>query len=232
MRDKIKKLAYFEEYITQEKMRIDKFQTKLDANEVSSDRIFPVKEKILSLRFQVLIAKYSMGENIEKLREEYNILLSDIEKYWYFDSYTSTLWMVSLAILLDVSMEDVGEFIAEVKKYYSDEWLMSFLISYYDNNEVFKEKKVLFDKPYGKLKRIVDMKSDIEKVNQLKKYLQEDWYKGHKDTGWYDLHKCKEKLYYGYWSFESAAIVRILGLNDAELKEVKFYPYDMVYKTE
>ena len=228
MRDKRKDQTYFEDYITQEEMRITKFQAKLDAGEVRPDRIVPVREKIVSLKFQVLIAKYSMGESVEALKEEYVDLLGEIEKYWRFEMYTNTMWMVSLAILLDVDRKVVEAFITEVKKYYSEEWLMSFLLSYYADKELEIGKKVLFEKPYGKLKEIVAIKSDGERVSKLKKYLQEDWYKGHKDAGWYDVHRCEEKLYFGYWSFESAAIVKILGLQDEALKDVSYYPLDLV----
>lgn len=38
-----------------------------------------------------------------------------------------------------------------------------------------------------------------------------------------------EKLYSGYWSFESGAVVKILGLDDNELEDVKYYPYDLVH---
>ena len=43
------------------------------------------------------------------------------------------------------------------------------------------------------------------------------------------LHKAKEKLYYGYWSFEAGAIAKILNLDDSNLKNVPYYPYDLVH---
>ena len=39
----------------------------------------------------------------------------------------------------------------------------------------------------------------------------------------------KEKLYYGYWSFEAGAIAKILNLDDSNLKNVPYYPYDLVH---
>ncbi len=50
--------------------------------------------------------------------------------------------------------------------------------------------------------------------------------------GWYDIHKTKEKLYYGYWSFETGAIAKILNLDDSSLKDVSYYPYDLVHYKE
>ena len=51
----------------------------------------------------------------------------------------------------------------------------------------------------------------------------------HTNTGWFDNHKNQQKLYYGYWSFESGAIAKILQLDDSSLKDAPYYPYDMVH---
>ena len=67
------------------------------------------------------------------------------------------------------------------------------------------------------------------KGEKLKEYLEKYWYVGHKNMGWYDIHKAKEKLYYGYWSFEAGAIAKILNLDDSNLKNVPYYPYDLVH---
>ncbi|WP_149023628.1 PoNe immunity protein domain-containing protein [Listeria rocourtiae] len=38
-----------------------------------------------------------------------------------------------------------------------------------------------------------------------------------------------KKIYSGYWSYESGAIAKVLQLDDEVLKEVKYYPYDLVH---
>ena len=35
--------------------------------------------------------------------------------------------------------------------------------------------------------------------------------------------------YCGYWSFEAGAIVKLLGIDDTILKDMKYYPYDLVH---
>ena len=44
-----------------------------------------------------------------------------------------------------------------------------------------------------------------------------------------DSHKSSENVYYGYWSFEAGAIAKILNLDDSSLKDVPYYPYDLVH---
>ncbi|WP_368135627.1 PoNe immunity protein domain-containing protein, partial [Bacteroides caccae] len=45
---------------------------------------------------------------------------------------------------------------------------------------------------------------------------------------WYNDHKYGI-VHDGYWSFESGALVKVLGLDDSCLKGLPYYPYDMVH---
>ncbi|EIN8848795.1 DUF1911 domain-containing protein, partial [Listeria monocytogenes] len=45
----------------------------------------------------------------------------------------------------------------------------------------------------------------------------------------YESHDYHEKIYSGYWSWESGAIAKILQLNDNDLKNLPYYPYDLVH---
>ncbi|MDO4729539.1 MAG: DUF1911 domain-containing protein, partial [Bacteroidota bacterium] len=65
-----------------------------------------------------------------------------------------------------------------------------------------------------------------------KTYLSKSWYKERSYAGWHNSHKSKHNIYTGYWSFESGALVKILGLDDTLLKDQKYYPYDMVHWQE
>lgn len=68
------------------------------------------------------------------------------------------------------------------------------------------------------------------KIELLKKYLNNDWY--NEDCGCYEAHKSKQNIYYGYWSFEAGAIAKILKINDTQLRDTQYYPYDMVHYKE
>lgn len=85
-----------------------------------------------------------------------------------------------------------------------------------------------FNGIYDCLKPILDHKED-KHCELLKDYLQEKWYEIHRDCAWYDSHKLGKSTYYGYWSFEAGAIAKILNLNDSSLKNVPYYPYDLVH---
>lgn len=73
--------------------------------------------------------------------------------------------------------------------------------------------------------------ADISFTRKVKKMLEKaeikDWY--NEDCGCYETHKSKQNIYYGYWSFEAGAIAKILNLDDSRLKDVPYYPYDLVH---
>lgn len=85
--------------------------------------------------------------------------------------------------------------------------------------------------PYELLEEVIT--SDKENaVKLLKNYLQKKWYKAHNEMSWYNSHKSKNDTYCGYWAFETGALVKIPGLNDEELKDVPYYPYDLAHHEE
>ena len=69
----------------------------------------------------------------------------------------------------------------------------------------------------------------VNKIELLKKYLK-GWY--NTDCEVFEAHKSDQKIYYGYWSFEAGAVVKILGIDDSELKDIPYYPYDLVHYKE
>lgn len=57
--------------------------------------------------------------------------------------------------------------------------------------------------------------------------MDNQWFKGHYDYGWKNTHK--EPGCVGFWGFETAALVKILKLDDSVIKENNHYPYDLAH---
>ncbi|MBA3925547.1 PoNe immunity protein domain-containing protein [Listeria rustica] len=229
IRDHIKDELYFKDYIEQQEKRIEKFQLKLDENEVAENRIFAVKEKIEALKFQILIAGYSSGERVDILESQYREIASNMSDFWDMDSsYSDVLWMVSIGIMLEIDEVTFGMLKNLVLQGEQRDFLLSYLLHSRDRDVDFEDDHFSHEEPYMFLKEVIGVSKDSAVIN-LKTYLNEKWYQGNADSGWFDIHNEKEKLYYGYWSFESGAIAKIMGLDDINLKEVPFYPYDLVH---
>ena len=233
LRDKIKNEEYFENYLEEDNLRINKFQEKIDGNQVKEDRIFSVKRKINSLKFGVLSAKYSLGKEIKtNFYNDFVEYIKEFPLFWNSNSgYVQLLWNVSIGIMLEIRDNDFNILVKLIEKDNPKDYLIDFILnSRVDWNQ--KLSKFKFDNPYKNLEEVVMLaESDKQKaVERLKQYLDKEWYKGHSDSGWYDDHKETEvNVYSGYWCWESGALVKILDLDDTILKDQEYYPYDMVH---
>ena len=147
------------------------------------------------------------------------------------NGYVQMVQMLSIGIMLEIDNSDFNSLVNLVIKDNPNDFLIDFLIHYRRPDWEIKNIGFQFPKPYKVLTELIDLsKKDKQKaVERLGKYLQKEWYKGHSDCGWYDAHKSKWNIHIGYWSFESGALVKILGLDDAILKGQLYYPYDMVH---
>lgn len=225
LRDKIKGKKDFDTFIEEDNARINNFQDKLNKNEVAEERIPNIKYKIHDLRLGVLIAKYSRGDKLLDLIDEFKELLNQVPEFWEAEElmYTDELRMMSLGKLFCLN-DMLGEiYIPLLEESNINDWLYNFIL--YEKNT---DAPLLFPKPYQGVQDIVTTK-DITKVAFLRNYLNKKWYKGHSDAGWYDTHKEPDYLYCGYWSWEAGAAAKILGLDDESLEEQQYYPYDLVH---
>ena len=82
--------------------------------------------------------------------------------------------------------------------------------------------------PYTFASAVLDMEPRLAE-QALAEYLKKHWYKGHRDTGWYDNHKLDNLKYVGYWSFETAALVKLLQLDDRILQASPYYPAELAH---
>lgn len=197
-----------------------------------SEVISGTYDSILEYQIGIMRLSYSMGENLEKVRDVYLRVVRSMEKSWTISSgYVDMVWMISIGIMLEVDESYLRKLADMVAKNKVDDFLLSFLINYKFPNTYPQTDKFLFSRPYKATLEIVSMsESDKEKgLERLKKYLTKEWYRGHSDIGWYNSHKSKWDIHKGYWSFESGALAKILNLNDSSLKDLQYYPYDMVH---
>ncbi|MED2790305.1 DUF1911 domain-containing protein [Bacillus wiedmannii] len=232
LRDTLKDKEYFLEYIAEEEGRINKFETKLRNNEVREDRILNVRKKVYDLEYQILIAKHSMGEPIESLIDDYKLIAGKMEEFWDINLYEDMLWMLSIGIMLEIDKNTFDILAKLVEKHKVNDFLYNFIIHYRNEEVNYQNGNWLFEKPFKSLINVILCNDNTKSCEFMKKYLLEQWYVGHNDMGWYECHKHQEKLYFGYWSFESGAIAKILKLDDSSLKNTLYYPYDMVHYQE
>lgn len=226
MRDNLMDEEYFEKYIAQQQERVDKFEDKLTRGVIREERIIPVRRWNTSLKYSIFSAGYSAGVDLNALREQFFTILQEIHSFgatgW---GYVEILWLISIAIMFEADKEAGDILIRLADEKGMRDWLTGFLLSVWDQKD-YCNLDIKVKMPYEAVKMIIV--SSPNKIADIKNYLENTWYQAHEDMPWYDSHK-KNMLYSGYWSYEAGAVVKMLGLEDSLLRQVSFYPYDLVH---
>lgn len=217
-------------FIKRDLSEYDKFKDQWESN-----RVYSHFARTFMYQYQMLISKYSMGMPVSYLFEDYKQCIFLMEKGWHGESgYVQMIWMLSIGIMLEIDHESFKKLTALVERDDLKDYLVDFLIKHRTPSWRDLTKDFLHPSPYKEIHNVVTLSTTDKHaaVDFLKKYLQKKWYSGHKGSGWYDDHKSKWGVHFGYWSFESGALVKILSLDDSGLKGQQYYPYDMVHWKE
>ncbi len=234
--------------LQQIKERIDDNKKGIQRYRNSNEEIVKNKySSLLGYTIELIIAMYSKGQEISELKLLCEQAITYMEASWgkrnseeftygdepnpYFtyDQYWKLITVLSLGVLLDVSNNEFSKFVKIREKVQEKDYLLDTIISYRINSYEVVEHTMATN-PYQEFKSIIKV-SKTDKViasEMLKTYLETKWYNDNKEMYWYGYHK-DSRLYFGYWSFESGALVKILGLDDTILKDQQYYPYDMVH---
>lgn len=262
LRDKLNSLEGYQEIInlnTQfikerfekiEKLKKAEYEGKQLFNESNSEVLKLTESTIVNYYIDLIKAEYSIGlrkQEVSDLYQDYLnffILTGEAKSakdflygenptpYYSTDQYDILLFTFSLAILLNINDEDFKKLVTVRDIVHEPDKLLDFMINYkLGGRTTSVEMKANEYKSYSS---IIDIAiTNKEKgIQALKQYLSKQWFKDYKKMGWSESHKSKHNIHSGYWSFESGALVKILGLNDTPLKDQQYYPYDMVHWRE
>ncbi|MBP2624209.1 PoNe immunity protein domain-containing protein [Streptococcus oricebi] len=183
-------------------------------------------------QLSILIGTYSAGYPLEIFKKEYLKFVDSLILIWESNSdYIEMIWALSIGILLDIDDEVFNKLVGLVRKDDPVDYLIDYLIHYRQPDWAIRDD-FMFPMHYGTLQKVTETTTSEEATKLLVDYLAKEWYQGHRDSGWYDLHKANIDNYYGYWSFEAGAICKIMGLNPDDFKEVDYFPYDLVVEED
>lgn len=242
LRDNLKSLEYFqdeiiyaEEFIQENKKEI----TDLEEDIKNGISRYPKdNQSIINSTYQTnaiyemkkMCALYSSGMQIEELNQDFEYAILCMENYGgHIIGYLNLLWMISLGILLETDKENIKRLSKLVEKENIKDSVIDYLLYASDIGWTKVTDIYYKENPYSKTKEIIELaeRDKIEASKRMQKYMEKEWFKGHYDYEWKNAHK--EPGYVGFWSFETAALAKILELDDSSLKGNNHYPYDLAH---
>ncbi|MEZ4907227.1 MAG: DUF1911 domain-containing protein [Saprospiraceae bacterium] len=247
MRDTfIKQNDYFDRAIQENRNLFQNSLERLKNNKIKNENIQHAKHLISFDAIQILISMYSRGDSMNELKEEFSKVLKYMEDGWddsvvkfkmgkaqvildqyWLNDYCYMIWMLSLAILLKVSFDEIAILKKLIEQGKISDELILFLLGNLVNHKYSNLSKTTY-KPFHAI--ITKQGFDNIDSKHIKKYL-DNWYKNTKLLTWHNYLNSVENgnfSYFGYWSFESAAIVAIMDLDDSSFKDNPNYPKDLV----
>ena len=220
LRDKIQTEEYFQEA----------FEWYFKCYQEALERFDKVKpENLLShLQFRVLDYEdllrvgYSLGKDVQELFPYYQGILSTLKEIASEGvSFYRAVDIFALGVLYSERKE---EFLDDLKAIYEQMDHTDGLIEYY-MVYLFHDKIVPFHS-------ILEYQNMIEDTYESVAKAQGFWYYSHSDEPWYGTHKYDNRGYDGYWSFDTAATCKIKGIYDERLKDLEYFPYDLLVQGE
>ena len=178
---------------------------------------------------KLLTINYSLGHSLDEVFKWFKISLNYYQKYYQTKGSIYTLIdYLSLAALFEDRKE---EFIEDVEKIFSK--YQSFVDSGEQYEDGFIETLALYllkgevENFHSHLEYLNMIGNDADSVIEAQKF----WYYAHSEASWYDTHKT-EDAYYGYWSFDIAALCKMRGIYDERFKDLDFFPYDLLVQKD
>ena len=228
--EKINELITFNEMMIKECLQeLDQLKQGINPYKRPIEEVIRLtKEDISIYQERKMIATYTAGYPIEKFKEEYLTFVDSLVPVWHSNSgYDEMLWALSIGILLEIDEMTFEKLVDLVRKDDPEDYLIDYLIQS-RHPEWTIRINYNFPRPYGFTRKIIEEENSEQALKLLKEYVTKKWYPGHRDTGWYDLHKYNIDNYYGYWSFESGALCKLKELDYKELEGFSYFPYDLV----
>ena len=218
LRDRIKTEEYFQEdrelYLGSLNRRLAKYDKIKPENKSVYFRNLVIDNETL---FKIC---YSIGDSVQTLFPYYQGILSNLKLIASegvpFDLAVNTF---ALGVLYSERKE---EFLDDLKAIYEQMDHTDGLIEYY-MVYLFHDKIVPFHS-------ILEYQNMIEDTYDSVAKAQGFWYYSHSDAPWYNNYT--KDTYVGYWSFDTAATCKIKGIYDERLKDLEYFPYDLLVQGE
>lgn len=236
MRDKLKDEEYLRERYNKDNARYTKYMTTYQTKLRNPEQydIKSCKYHAFIFAFNKLYCGYSLGLDLKEFLPEIKLILQNlIETRKERDSNYEDMEYILHFIILFNQTEFLNEYKQLLEKSEHRDFYFDLLMQYLDSSWEISTEKILWPKDMKPLVEVIQLSKTNKDsaVQRLKKYLEKEWFKTLKE-GLVTNRDLENGDYRGYWCIESAVLVKVLGLDDTELRGCKYYPYDMAHFSE
>lgn len=216
IRDRIKTEEYFQEVFEWYSQCL---QEDIEDYEKEKPKDLMSHFRFMVINYENLLkVGYSLGKDVQELFPYYQGILSNLKEVASEGvPFYRAVDVFALGVLYS---ERKDEFLDDLKAIYEQMDHTDGLIEYY-MVYLFHDKIVSFHS-------ILEYQNMIEDTYESVAKAQEFWYYSHSDEPWYGTHKYDNRGYDGYWSFDTAATCKIKGIFDERLKDLEYFPYDLL----
>lgn len=222
MRDTRKSKEYFTMFLEYQYDRILSKKSKLAQCEKSDvDKQNRINITLMGYKINALIAEFSSGASTDVLKKSLESCCRTAGSLKFL-GYETSIRLLSLIILLD-HYENSANLVRKALSECGEDKLIRCLAGYITDKSISWIGDFLFPDIYDPLNKVFQSVSQEEQVDALAQYLS-GWYQSCAGSSWFDTLENKHNVYYGYWSFESAAVAKILDIPPCKLQKYDFFP--------
>ena len=239
IRDKLKGRRHFERIL---KTRLDGIYRDKESLSGAGDHKLFICRVIGRRSVDVIQIRYSMDGGLKELQKIYLDSLDYFLRGFNCGNpiYDDILNRISLGILLNIPDENFMKLVDYVQRLDEEakpaDWTPDLLLWFLLNSRLKANEKrthaqkLAFPRLYKGLYKVIQAADSETAQKALKDYIGK-WYNLNKDAPWYNSH-LRKNCYSGYWAWEVAAVAKVMHIDDTDLKDNPYYPYDMVHWEE
>ena len=239
MRTRIVDQKYLEEFIAESLELNGERELKFQNEQIAPERLPAVNRFHFTSILHLAISRYTVGEPVKQIIPDLLKCIEMADQVWphtednpkyaafLFDWYSKALWIVALGTLLNLTKDEMQPMLSVLDQAKAQDWLLEYMLGKNGEGRP-KTNSLVFPTIYSTLKQAVEESDPIKASALIKRYLEKEYYPKHRQAYWYDLHKSKHVVFFGYWSFEAAAIVKIAGIDDSSFRDNEYYPKDLL----
>ncbi len=214
-------------------------EQKLAASNAPPQKKMTYQYSLFRETYQHLMIRYSLGDDVLTLDVYFERILTALEKYRNiaveaakpsqyifpkfseFEDYVVSMWLISLAIVLNINEAKFIRLIDCIGNAGEDTLFERLVAARVKSRSLGSH--LAFPGVYQSLYKAIDA-TEPERSQLVCQFLIE-WYGNMKSTYWYDCHKGPEGGgFFGYWSLEVAGVVKAFGIDDSAFCDLAHYP--------